>query len=100
MIELKTLGKVVLAGVAITVLFWGIVACVFADVFAQGYTRSDGQYVQPYHRSNPNSSMYDNYSTKGQYNPYTGKAGTVNPYGSSEKSSIGDAIADAIRKEG
>jgi len=46
----------------------------------QGHTRRDGTYVQPHQRTNPNSSKMDNYSTKGNMNPYTGKAGTVDPY--------------------
>ena len=46
-----------------------------------GYYRSNGTYVQPYHRSSPNSSKIDNYSTKGNYNPYSGKRGTRSYYG-------------------
>ena len=45
-----------------------------------GYTRQDGTYVQPYQRTAPNSTRMDNYSTIGNSNPYTGKAGTVDPY--------------------
>ncbi len=37
-------------------------------------------YVQPYQRTNPNNNPFDNYSTKGNYNPNTGKEGTVDPY--------------------
>jgi len=37
-------------------------------------------YVDGYRRSSPNSSTLDNYSTKGNYNPYTGEKGTVDPY--------------------
>lgn len=47
----------------------------------RGYYRSNGTYVQPYYRSSPNSSSYDNWSTKGNYNPYTGKKGTRSYYG-------------------
>lgn len=36
--------------------------------------------MAPHYRSTPNSSRYDNYSTKGNYNPYTGKKGSVDPY--------------------
>lgn len=50
------------------------------DVFVKGYTRSDGTYVQPHHRSSPDSSRLNNYSTEGNVNPYTGQHGTVNPY--------------------
>lgn len=45
-----------------------------------GYTRSNGTYVAPYYRTSPNSTRFDNYSTRGNYNPYTGKKGYVNPY--------------------
>lgn len=49
------------------------------DVYQQGYVRSDGTYVQPHHQTAPNDTRYDNYSTRGNVNPYTGQAGTVNP---------------------
>ncbi len=49
-------------------------------VRVRGYTRKDGTYVAPHYRSAPNSSKLDNYSTRGNYNPYTGKTGTVDPY--------------------
>lgn len=51
----------------------------FGDVYVHGYNRSDGSYVEGHMRSSPNSSQYDNYSSKGNYNPYTGERGTVNP---------------------
>lgn len=41
-----------------------------------GYTKSNGTYVAPSHATNPNSSKADNWSTKGNVNPYTGKPGT------------------------
>ena len=44
------------------------------------YKPSTGSYVQPYYRTSPNRSKWDNYSTKGNYNPYTGRKGTVNPW--------------------
>ena len=49
---------------------------VFADVYVQGYTKSDGTYVQGNYRSSPNGTTSDNYSTKGNINPYTGEYGT------------------------
>jgi hypothetical protein len=48
----------------------------FADVSVDGYYRKDGTYVQPHHRSDPNSTSNDNWSTKGNTNPYTGQEGT------------------------
>src|SRR5689334_4858500 len=48
-----------------------------------GYSRTNGTYVQSYHATNPNSTKLDNYSTRGNINPWTGKPGTKSPYGSS-----------------
>jgi hypothetical protein len=50
-----------------------------AQVHVRGYTRSDGTYVAPHYRSSPNSTTSDNYSTRGNVNPYTGEAGTRDP---------------------
>lgn len=52
------------------------------DVYVHGYTRSDGTYVQPYYRTAPDSNPYNNYSTQGNVNPYTGQPGTKSPYSS------------------
>lgn len=57
-----------------------------AGAFAQSehyvnpYYRSDGTYVQGHHQTNPDSSRTNNWSSQGNTNPYTGQAGTVNPY--------------------
>ena len=50
-----------------------------AQVRVRGYTRSDGTYVAPHYRSSPNSTTSDNYSTRGNVNPYTGLPGTRDP---------------------
>lgn len=44
-----------------------------------GYTRKDGTYVAPSHATNPNGTRLDNWSTKGNVNPHTGKEGTKEP---------------------
>ena len=49
---------------------------VIADEYINGYTRHDGTYVQGYYRSEPNSTVTDNYSYKGNSNPYTGETGS------------------------
>jgi hypothetical protein len=46
----------------------------------KGYIKNDGTYVAPSIATNPNGTKLDNYSTKGNVNPYTGKVGTVDPY--------------------
>ena len=47
--------------------------------YVQGYQRQNGTYVQGYYRSAPDNTTYNNYSTRGNVNPYTGQPGTVNP---------------------
>lgn len=46
----------------------------------KGYTKKNGTYVAPHYKSTPNKSKFDNYSAKGNINPYTGKKGSVNPF--------------------
>lgn len=61
-----------------------VLAIVSVSVLAQGtrstggYVRKDGTYVPPHTSTAPNSTKSDNWSTKGNVNPYTGKAGTKN----------------------
>ncbi len=58
-------------------LFFGQAGSAEAVVKVKGYYRSNGTYVQPYYRSNSDSYKFNNYSAKGNYNPYTGKKGYV-----------------------
>lgn len=48
----------------------------FADNSVRGHIRKDGSYVAPHHRTDPNSTRRDNYSTQGNINPYNGQTGT------------------------
>ena len=47
-----------------------------SDHVVRGYTRADGTYVAPHMQTNPNGTTSDNYSTRGNTNPYTGLPGT------------------------
>jgi hypothetical protein len=47
-----------------------------AAVRVRGYYRSNGTYVQPYYRSNPDGNFSNNWSTYPNINPYTGTIGT------------------------
>lgn len=42
----------------------------------RGYVKKNGTYVQPHRSTNPNGTRSDNWSTRGNVNPYTGKPGT------------------------
>jgi hypothetical protein len=50
------------------------------DVYVHSYTRSDGTSVEPHYRSPQDGDRSNNWSTKGNVNPYTGQAGTKNPW--------------------
>lgn len=71
--------------IIITILFLGSFSF-FVPVEAKTvrvksyYKPSSGTYVSPSYRTSPNKYKFDNYSTKGNYNPYSGKKGYVNPY--------------------
>lgn len=51
-----------------------------ADQYVNGYFKSNGTYVDGHYKSDNNGYKYDNYSTQGNVNPYTGQAGTIDPY--------------------
>ncbi len=50
-----------------------------ASKSVNGYHKKDGTYVAPHHRSDPNNTQRDNYSSKPNVNPYNGKKGTKEP---------------------
>jgi hypothetical protein len=68
--------KILLSTVVLLVSFGSIAA------YVSGYTKSNGTYVQPYYRSDRNSTVKDNYSYSGNTNPYTSKVGTNKYYDS------------------
>lgn len=43
--------------------------------YQSGYTRSNGIYVQGHYKTSSNSTNHDNFSTRGNNNPYTGSTG-------------------------
>lgn len=45
-----------------------------------GYTKKDGTYVAPHKRTTPNHTQRDNWTSKPNQNPYTGKDGTKEPH--------------------
>jgi opacity protein-like surface antigen len=51
-----------------------------APVYHSGYVKKDGAYVQPHYQTAPDSTKTNNWSSKPNINPYTGKEGTKDPY--------------------
>ena len=46
------------------------------DHMVSAYYKKNGTFVSAYHAKNPNETRNDNYSTKGNINPYSGVEGT------------------------
>ncbi|MFH0771091.1 MAG: hypothetical protein V1933_00525 [Candidatus Omnitrophota bacterium] len=64
------------------VILFVISSTVFAKtVRVKGGLTKSGSYKMPSCRTSPNKTKLDNWSTKGNVNPYTGKKGTADPFG-------------------
>lgn len=61
------------------VAMFAVAASAFADQYVRPHIRNDGTYVEGHYRSTPNNTAYDNYSARGNSNPYTGQRGYDNP---------------------
>ena len=57
-------------------LFTAGIVSAQTSVWQNGYTKSNGTYVNGHYKTTSNSTNWDNYSTKGNTNPYSGKSGT------------------------
>lgn len=44
------------------------------------HIRNNGTFVMPHFRTSPNATIKDNWSTRPNINPFTGKGGTRNPF--------------------
>lgn len=81
---MKLTAKLIFASASLLLL---ISTAAFAqDVRVRGYDRQDGTHVNSYMRSAPDSTRDNNYSTRGNTNPYTGEAGHKAPDSSYSRS--------------
>lgn len=46
------------------------------NTYVRPHYRSDGTYVEGHYRTRPDSTVDNNFSTRGNFNPYTGEQGT------------------------
>lgn len=67
---------------------WGIGVVNPQTEQVDGYIKKDGTLVDPYVRTKANSTLDDNYSTKGNENPYTGQKG----YGKTDEETNNNGI--------
>jgi len=50
-----------------------------SSTYVQPRINSNGNYVSGHQRTTPNNTQFDNYGSRGNYNPYTGRTGTRSP---------------------
>ncbi|MHB1937697.1 MAG: hypothetical protein ACYCOR_14065 [Acidobacteriaceae bacterium] len=62
-----------ISGIALASRSYHAKSCI---VHVRGSVTRRGSYHQPHIRSHPDHTRYNNYSHKGNVNPYTGKKGT------------------------
>lgn len=64
---------------AALLFFAGFMASEVLAASVRGYYRSDGTYVPPHQRTNPDGNPYNNYGFPGNYNPNTGRTTPGDP---------------------
>ena len=77
--------KLLVSLVIVSFIFSFLASSIEAVTRTKGYTKKNGTYVAPSYKSTPNKSKLDNFSTKGNINPYTGKKGTVDHFKTTPK---------------
>lgn len=73
--------KIIISTLVLVTLLLGIVGIAEAKTIkVKGYYKpSINRYVAPHYKTSPNRTKLDNYSTKGNYNPFTSKKGYTSP---------------------
>lgn len=72
----------------------------YADCYVSGYYTSRGTWVKGYYRTCPDGTPLNNYSTKGNYNPYTGQNGYIDPLRDSYRSRSSWGSSDSYSGSG
>jgi hypothetical protein len=68
--------------IALTLIAITLAASAFGQGYHynNGYVDRNGVYHPGHYQTNPNNNPWDNWSTRGNYNPFTGQPGTVTPH--------------------
>lgn len=76
------MNKILLSFLVSFVFFASVFVCLNGEAYARpdrqvrGYVKQNGTAVQSYRRTNRDYTRNNNYSTRGNINPYHGKQGT------------------------
>ncbi len=71
--------KIRVFGIIVLLTLFSIAVSEARSVRVKSSMTRNGTYKSTHVRTSPNKTKLDNFSTKGNYNPYTGKQGTKNP---------------------
>ena len=72
-------GKIIISLLAAVAAASALPALAQGQQYVSPYVRQNGTFVQGHMQTMPNSTRADNWSTRGNVNPYTGQAGTRDP---------------------
>lgn len=73
--------KKLIFGIIVFFLLVSFTFSIYAKtVRVRGGTTKYGTYRQPHFRTSPNRTKFDNWSTRGNINPYTGRKGSADPF--------------------
>jgi hypothetical protein len=75
------LNRTLLLGILVATMLVVQMANAAPSHRVKAYTTKRGTYVQAHRQTNPDHSRLNNWSTKGNSNPYSGKPGTRKPTG-------------------
>lgn len=77
--NINNLNLLIMKNFFFFIVFFLTTAFTFAQsqVWVNGYTRSNGTYVPGHYRTAPDYTRNNNWTTQGNVNPHTGKAGTL-----------------------
>jgi len=62
------------------IIFFMPSMCLGKTVSVKGGVTKTGIYRTPHFKTSPNNTKIDNWSAKGNVNPFTGKKGIVDPF--------------------
>jgi len=68
--------KLIITSALSLLIIFAVTSVASASVYVRGYYKSNGTYVAPHYRSDPDSYFWNNYNSYGNVNPYTGSIGT------------------------
>ncbi|MBI2448625.1 hypothetical protein HYV44_03690 [Candidatus Microgenomates bacterium] len=71
----RYIGTIVLGLFILTIGIFAVPNSASAYVRVKGYSTKRGTYVMPYYKTKSDKKKFNNFSSKGNFNPFTSKKG-------------------------